>query len=223
MERRFETELKDVKNRILAMAGFVEQAMERAIKALLERNASLLTEVHAIEEKINLAHIDVDNACLSILAKQSPVAADLRLILAIIKINTDLERMGDQAVNLARNAEHYLKHPSVETAQRLPQMTALVRAMVREALDSFVNSDIEMARKVLESDDGVDAMKNSMVQTLTEQMKTESSQIEAALNLILITRNLERMADHATNIAEDVIFVRTGDDVRHGAGRTPRS
>ena len=222
MERRFETEMKDVKNRILAMAGFVEQAMERAIQALLERNTSKFAEVHAIETKINQAHIDVDNTCLGILARQSPVAADLRLILAIVKINTDLERMGDQAVNLAKNAEHYLRHGVVETAQKLPHMTSLVRAMVRQSLDAFVNADIELAKKVLESDDAVDEMKDSMVKTLTEQMKTEPQHIEAALNLILITRNLERMGDHATNIAEDVIFASTGEDVRHGAGRAPK-
>lgn len=219
MERRFETELKDLKNRILAMAGFVEQAMERAISALLEKNKSRLNEVHELEKKINQAHIDVDNTCLGILARQSPVAADLRLILAIIKINTDLERMGDQAVNLAKNADHYLKHGPIELAQRLPHLTKLVREMVRSALDAFVNSDVELARNVLASDDAVDEIKNSMVLTLTEQMKKEPEHIESALNLILITRNLERMGDHATNIAEDVIFATTGEDVRHGAGK----
>lgn len=223
MERRFETELKDVKNRILSMAGFVEQAMERAIQALLERNKAKLNEVHAIETKINQAHIDVDNTCLGILARQAPVAADLRLILAIIKINTDLERMGDQAVNLAKNAEHYLRHGPVDSAQRLPLMTSLVREMVRSALDAFVNSDLNLARKVLESDDAVDELKNSMVKTLTEQMKNDPDHIEAALNLILITRNLERMGDHATNIAEDVIFATTGDDVRHGGGKNQKT
>jgi phosphate transport system protein len=219
VERRFEIELKELKGRILQMAGYVEQAIDRAIQALTERNPSRLNEVHELESKVNQSHIDVDSACLGILARLAPVAADLRVILAIIKINTDLERMGDQAVNLSHNTEHYLKHKALESAQTLPQMSGLVRAMVREALDAFVNADQKLARKVLSSDDAVDELKNRMVKVNTELMKREPESIEAALNLILIARNLERMADHATNIAEDVIFASTGEDVRHGAGK----
>jgi len=200
------------------MAGFVEQAIERAVEALGERNLGKLAEVHVIEKKINQAHIDVDTTCLGLLARQAPVAADLRLILAIIKINTDLERMGDQAENLSYNTEHYLKHPTVPAAQNLPQMAALVRVMVREALDAFVNSDLALARKVLMSDDAVDAFKDRTVHQLTELMKSDPARVDACLNLILIARNLERLADHATNIAEDVIFAATGEDVRHGHG-----
>lgn len=216
MERRLESELKNVKSQILAMAGFVEQAIEKAVEALQERSPGRLVEVQTIEKKINQAHIDVDTACLGLLARQAPVAADLRLILAIIKINTDLERMGDQAVNLTHNTEFYLKHPTVSVAQNLPQMSALVKTMVREALDAFVNSDTALARKVLMSDDAVDAFKDRTVQQLTEIMKSDPAKIEGALNLILIARNLERLGDHATNIAEDVIFATTGVDVRHG-------
>lgn len=216
MQRRFETELRDVKSQILAMAGYVEQAIERAVEALAERDPVKLGKVHEIEIKINQAHIEVDNTCLGILARQAPVAADLRLVMAIIKINTDLERMGDQAVNLAHNTEHYIKHPTVSAAQNLPQMSALVRTMVREALDAFVNSDAALARKVLMSDDAVDSFKDRTVAVLTETMKSDPSKVDAALNLILIARNLERLGDHATNIAEDVIFVTTGEDVRHG-------
>jgi phosphate transport system protein len=222
VERRIEAELKNVKSQILAMAGFVEQALERAVEALQERNNAKLTEVREIEKKINKAHIDVDNACMGLLARQAPVAADLRLILAIIKINTDLERMGDQAVNLSFNTEHYLKHPPLIEAQSLPQMAALVRAMVRESLDSFVNSDLALARKVLASDDAVDAFKDRSMKQLTSVMKADPARIEAALNLILIARNLERLGDHATNIAEDVIFAASGEDVRHG-GSAARS
>lgn len=221
MERRIESELKDVKSQILAMAGYVEQAIQRAVEALEERSHGKLAEVHAIEKKINQAHIDVDTSCLGLLARQAPVAADLRLILAIIKINTDLERMGDQAVNLSHNTEHYLKHPTVSVAQNLPQMSALVRSMVRESLDAFVNSDLALARKVLMSDDAVDAFKDRTVQQLMELMKSDATRVDACLNLILIARNLERLADHATNIAEDVIFATTGEDVRHGGGQAP--
>jgi phosphate transport system protein len=223
VERRFETELKELKGRILQMAGHVEQAIERAIQALIERDPSKLNEVHELEAKINIAHMDVDSACLGILARLAPVAADLRVIIAIIKINTDLERMGDQAVNLSHNTEHYLKHKAQDSALSLPQMSGLVRVMVRDALDAFVNSDLILAKKVLMSDDAVDDLKNRMVKVNTEFMKREPESIEAALNLILIARNLERMADHATNIAEDVIFASTGEDVRHGAGKASES
>jgi phosphate transport system protein len=220
MERRFQSELKGIKDQILAMAGMVEQAIGLAIEALLRRNAAQLQEVYAIEKKINQAHIDIDNQCLGVLARQAPVAVDLRLILAITKINTDLERMGDQAVNLAHNTEHYLRSGgALESAKSIEQMASVVKVMVREALDAFVNSDVERAKHVLASDDTVDEFKSRLSRGFTEQMKAEPAKVEQLLNLILITRNLERMGDHATNIAEDTIFVRTGQDIRHGAGR----
>lgn len=218
MERRFEGELKDLKSKILAMGGYVEQAIDKATQALQERNAKKLEEVHALEKKINEAHISVDNACLEILARLSPVATDLRLILSIIKINTDLERMGDQAVNISYNAEHYIADHSVEVALNLPEMARLVKAMVRDSLDAFMREDTILARQVLESDDAVDEYKNRVFQKLIPYMKDHADKIEAALDMILIARNLERMGDHATNIAEDVIFACTGEDVRHGVG-----
>lgn len=219
MERRFETELKDLKNRISSMGGYVEQAIERATLALQERSAKKLDEVHALEKKINEAHIAVDNACLEAIARLSPLAADLRLIFSIVKINTDLERMGDQAVNISYNAEHYIKDQQVEIELNFTEMSGVVRMMVRDALDSFMRGDIKLAQKVLESDDQVDAFKNSVFDKLIPYMKTHPEQIETALDLILIARNLERMADHATNIAEDVIFLCTGEDIRHGVGQ----
>lgn len=220
MERRFETELKDLKGKILAMGGFVEQALDKATQALRERNPKLLTEVHPLERKINDAHIAVDNACLEILARLSPVAADLRLILAVIKINTDLERMGDQAVNISYNSEHYIAGGDIGAEVNLPQMALAVKAMVRDSLDAFMRSDTVLAQKVLESDDAVDEYKNRAFQLLIPFMQKNPEKIEAALDLILIARNLERMADHATNIAEDVIFACTGEDVRHGVGQS---
>lgn len=216
MQRRFEAELKDLKSRILGMGGYVEQAIDRATQALAERNPKKLEEVHLIERKINDAHMDIDNACLEILARLSPVAADLRLILAIIKINTDLERMGDQAVNISYNAEHYLTDERIDIAVDLTKMAGLVKTMVRNSLDAFMREDTVLAQMVLEADDAVDEYKNRVFQLMMPYMQTHPAQIEAALDLILIARNLERMGDHATNIAEDVIFACTGEDVRHG-------
>jgi phosphate transport system protein len=219
MERRFEAELKDLKGRILAMGGYVEQAIEKATKALQERDASLLEAVHALEEKVNEAHMEIDNKCLEILARLAPVAADLRLILAVIKINTDLERMGDQAVNISYNTEHYISDARIDLAVNLPEMANQVKSMVRGSLDAFMRADIKLAQTVLESDDAVDALKNRVFQLLVPYMQQNPDKIEAALDLILIARNLERMADHATNIAEDAIFASTGEDVRHGVGQ----
>ncbi len=216
MERRFEGELKSLKATILAMGGFVEQAIEKATHALASRDRKLLEEVHQIEQKINQKHIEVDNACMEVLARQAPVAADLRLILAIIKINTDLERMGDQSVNISYNAEHYLEDKEVHVQLNLPRMAEAVREMVRDSLDAFLNEDIVLAQDVLERDDAIDEMKNNAFTVLVQYMRDNSNNIEAALDLLLIARNLERMADHATNIAEDVIFACTGEDVRHG-------
>jgi phosphate transport system protein len=219
MERRFEAELKDLKSRILAMGGYVEQAIEKATKALEERDPILLEAVHALEQKVNEAHMDIDTQCLEILARLAPVAADLRLILAVIKINTDLERMGDQAVNISYNTEHYITDKKIDLNLDLAEMAGLVKNMVRHSLDAFMRADIKLAQTVLESDDAVDAHKNRIFQTLVPYMQKNPDRIEAALDLILIARNLERMADHATNIAEDAIFASTGEDVRHGVGQ----
>jgi phosphate transport system protein len=218
MERRFEGELKNLKAQILAMGGYVEQAIDKATLALNTRDLKKLDEVRALEKKVNEAHMTIDSMCLEVLARQSPVAADLRLILAIIKINTDLERMGDQAVNISYNAEHYLSQNKIDLDLKISEMAAAVKVMVRQSLDAFTREDTVLAQQVLESDDAVDDFKNHVFKTLIPYMAQNSGQIESALNLILIARNLERMGDHATNIAEDVIFAFTGEDVRHGLG-----
>ena len=220
MERRFEIELKNLKGRILEMGGYVEQAIDVATEALHERSAQKLEGVHLLERKVNEAHVSIDSACVELLARQSPFAADLRLIIAIIKINTDLERMGDQAVNISYNAEHYLKDRRIDLADDLAKMATAVKAMVRNSLDAFMRQDTNLAQAVLESDDEVDAYKKKMFDQLLPFIKREPEQVESALDLILIARNLERMGDHATNIAEDVIFACTGEDVRHGGGTT---
>ncbi len=220
MQRQFETELRELKNRILAMGGLVEQAIEKSTLVLQTRDPAMLTQVKAIERKINEENMAIDHICLEILARLSPVATDLRLILAIIKINTDLERMGDQAMNIGYNVDHYQEDGAVSLQLNLPSMAVLVKNMVREALDAFMKDDVALAEKVLVSDDAVDQFKNRVFNKMVEYMKSHPEKIESALDMILIARNLERMADHATNIAEDVIFACTGEDVRHGVGKS---
>ena len=222
MQRQFETELRELKNRILAMGGLVEQAIEKSTLILQTRDPATVTQVKVIERKINEENMAIDNICLEILARLSPVAADLRLILAIIKINTDLERMGDQAMNISYNVGHYRADGEVTMQLNLPSMAVLVKNMVREALDAFMKDDVVLAEKVLQSDDAVDQFKNNVFNKMVDYMKSHPDRIESALDMILIARNLERMADHATNIAEDVIFACTGEDVRHGVGKAAR-
>jgi phosphate transport system protein len=215
MQRQFETELKNLKEQILAMGGHVEEAVEVATQALLQRKPESLKKVHELESKINREHIEVDESCLQLLARQSPLAADLRLVIAILKISTDLERMGDQAVNIAYNAKDYMQGDPIKDLVDIPRMATEVRAMVRDALDAFVRQDNDLARKVLEKDDVVDALKDKVFQDLITFMSNNPTKVGQALDLILIARNMERLGDHATNIAEDVIFASTGKDIRH--------
>lgn len=217
MTRHFDFGLQGLKEQLVSMAGLVERAIDCAILALQKRDRSMITQVLEIEEKVNEAHKAVDETCITLLALQQPMAADLRLIVAVIKINTDLERMGDQAVNIAHNSERYMKGQALKKLEDLPLMADEVRLMVREAIDAFVSTNEQTARIVLARDDKVDALKNKIFKDVLEHVKTSPELIEQGLSLILIARNLERIGDHATNIAEDMIFAISGEDIRHNS------
>ncbi len=218
MERHFDGQLEDLKKLILVMGGHVEKSITKATSALLEKKVEGFKSVHETEKKINEAQIAVDNSCLALLAKQGPVAKDLRLILSIVKINTDLERMGDQSVNIAHTGKDYLSRSADHDLSDLTKMAELVRQAVKGSLDCFVKRDVDKAREILMMDDEIDNLKNKIFAQMIVKLKEKSVDTEACLDLILIARNLERMGDHATNIAEDVIFAVTGKDVRHGGG-----
>jgi phosphate transport system protein len=218
-ERHFDASLRELKEDLVSMAGLVERALDLATEALLERNTAKLSQVYELERKVNQAHISVDDSCVKLMALQQPLAADLRLIVAILKINTDLERMGDQAVNIAHNCDRYLQGEALDLSLDFAGMSAHTRKMVREVLDAFVRSSESKARDVLAMDDTVDAFKHCVLKDVIEYLKQHPNDAEQALSLILIARNLERIGDHATNIAEDVIFALTGEDVRHGPRR----
>ena len=198
------------------MGQAVERAVDEATGGLIERKPERLDLVRGIENQINAFHLEVDEKCLKIIASQSPLAADLRMILAIIKINADLERMGDQAMNISYNVRDYLTKPALEQAKRCGEMAATVKTMIRDAMEAFVKSDVALSEKVLLRDDEVDEGKNSTFKELVIVMKQKPEHVEAAVDLMLVSRNLERLGDHATNIAEDVIFASTGKDIRHG-------
>ena len=201
MERHLDTELRTLQDEILTMGGCVESALEHASVGLLQRQAERFDKVHELEKKTNQSHIRVDEICLNLLARQSPMAKDLRLIVAMLKINADLERMGDQVVNIAHNSKLYIREPALKPLQDLQPMLEQVRIMVRGSLDALVKRDTLLAREVLGRDDIVDAYKNQIFRELISQMVADPSIIERALNLILVARNLERIGDHATNIA----------------------
>ncbi|MFN3454964.1 MAG: phosphate signaling complex protein PhoU [Pseudobdellovibrio sp.] len=217
MERTFDAQLEDLKKTLLEMGGFVEKALSITIEGFLKKDLALLATVHDIEKQVNELQIRVDNLCLNILAKQGPVAKDLRLILSIIKINTDLERMGDQCVNIAYLAKDMIKRPlQVVSTTEIEKMAESVRAMVKGSLDSFVRMDSVAAEKILTMDDEVDALKSKVLAQNIEVIKSNANLTESCLDIIQVARNLERLGDHSTNIAEDVIFAFTGKDIRHG-------
>ncbi len=216
---RFHQELDELKHRILAMAGMSEQAVDLAVQAYVQRDMALCQRVLNSEGGINRAEREVDEFAIDLLAMQQPMAVDLRFILAVIKINADLERVGDQAVNIVQRVMNTIELPASELPVDIPAMAMRVRAMVRDALRSFIEGDTELAKHVLEADDEIDRMNHEAFATLSRYMQSQPDRAAQALDALSIARNLERVADHATNIAEDVIFWVRGADVRHGAGQ----
>jgi phosphate transport system protein len=219
MERfHFEDELKHLKNRLLEMGSLVEDRVHRAVHSLIDRDSEEAEAVIRADQQVNELQIELDDRCLRLLATQTPLASDLRLITAAMKINADLERIGDQAVNIAENAVKILPFPPLKPLIDIPRMAEIAEKMTRDALDSFVKRDPELARDVLRRDDAVDQLKDQVFRELLTYMMADPGTIQRALCLILISRNLERIADHATNIAEDVIFLVEAKDVRHHHG-----
>jgi phosphate transport system protein len=216
MQRHIDHEIDILRQTILRMGQAVEKAIEEATLGLHERNQERLDKVRGLEDSINDYNKQVDELSLKLIASQSPLATDLRVILAIIKINSDLERMGDQAMNISYTVRDYLKKKALPQEARIIEMATSVRKMVCDSLEAFLNNDVELSEKVLLQDDEVDDGKNETFKSAVVLMKQDPSTVEAALDLILISRNLERLGDHATNIAEDVIFASTGKDIRHG-------
>lgn len=216
MERQFQNQLDEIKNLLLTMGGAVEQSLAAVAAGLVSRDLKKLELVFEIEKKINQTHLEVDAVCTNFLAKQGPVASDLRFIVSVLKINADLERMGDQCVNISYLSKEFIARAGKFPLEEINAMSSSAQSMVKESLDCFVRRDLELAKKVLLADDDLDTRKKKIFEHMTAEIKKDSSQVESALELILIARNLERIGDHATNIAEDVIYFSTGKDVRHG-------
>ncbi|HLK19104.1 MAG TPA: phosphate signaling complex protein PhoU [Bryobacteraceae bacterium] len=219
--RHFDQELEQLKSKLLAMSALVESAVYRSITAVVQKDRKLAEEVLQSESRVNQMEIEIDDQAISLLALQQPMAGDLRLITSAIKINTDLERMGDLAVNIAQRALALMDDPVVQPLIDIPHIGGLVQSMVRKALDAFVAKDAELARSVLASDDAVDNLRTAFFHELISFMQHEPGNIPQGLSLLSIVRNLERIADHSTNIAEDVLFYVKGIDVRHQSEANP--
>jgi phosphate transport system protein len=213
--RHFQEELDSLKARLLEMGGLAENRVSLAVRALVERDLGLTEQVLVSDSAINQLHIELDDRCFKLLALRQPMAVDLRSIVAAVKINTDLERVGDLAINIAEAVGRYLGHPPVKELIDIPRMASIAQRMLRDALDAFVRRDLVLAQTVLDADDELDALKTLVFRELLGHMLQDASTIEPALDLILVSRHLERIGDHATNIAEDVIFMVSAKDVRH--------
>ena len=216
MHRHFEGELEQLKERMLYMASLAEKAVHLSLESLGTRDESKAIDVIVkIEPQINDLHLELDDRALQLLALQQPMAVDLRFITSAIKINSDLERMGDQAVNIAQRAMSLMNQPELKPLVDIPRMAEIVEKMVKDALDAFVRRDTDLARDVVLRDDEADSYRDSIFRELIAHMIRNPRAIQQALDLILVSRNLERIADHATNIAEDVVYMVLGRDIRH--------
>jgi len=217
MKRHFEQELEGLKTSLIKMASVVEEAIGLSIKSFLEEDTALAEKIIDGDVRINSLEIEIDNAIIDLLALQQPVAVDLRFILAAQKINNDLERIGDHAVNIAESAIAIAKTPPEEPLLDLPKMAEITQQMLRHALDGFIHNDPALAEKVLKQDDQIDELNKKMTRDVLQVMKKNPEMMEGGLVLIRVSRNLERVADLATNIAEEVIFIAKARLVKHHA------
>lgn len=217
MERRFERELEGLKTSIIKMGSVVEDNFTKSLEAVLRDDVALAKTVINGDSRINELEIEIDNAVIDLLALQQPVASDLRLIIAVQKINNDLERIGDHAVNIAESAEWLAATKDKEPLLQIPRMSELTRTVLRHALDSFILLDPKLAQSVLERDDQIDLMNKETVREVIGLIKSDSRTVDGGMQLIRISRNLERVGDLATNIAEEVIFLTQARVVKHHA------
>ena len=215
MSKHLQRDLDSLQRDLIALASSVEDAIQKAIQALRDRQPSLAREVMDGDDAIDDEENHVEEECLKLLALHQPVAIDLRRITVALKINSELERMADLAEDIAERALHLAQLPEIHVPAKLDRMTDLTTSMVRQSLDAFVNLDARLARKVCRLDDEVDRYNQDIIDELVKSMKADPSTIEAGLSFFSATRHLERIADHATNIAEDVVYLVEGEIIRH--------
>jgi phosphate transport system protein len=218
MRTHLQRDLEALTKKLLAVGSTVEQATTRALTSLIERQLEMAREVRAGDAEVDELEVEVEEDCLKILALHAPVAADLRIVIAYLKLNNDLERVGDLARNIAERAEFLSTREPIEIPEQIPEMGNFVRAMLRECLDAVVNADTELARKVLDDDEKVDRLHKQVYGVIAKRISQEPDRGEELLQLLSVSRYLERMADQATNVAEDVVFMVEGQVIRHRSG-----
>jgi phosphate transport system protein len=217
LTRHFQDELEALQEQLLTMGSLAEEQVRLAVSGLTDRDVTTIDQVLTGDQPINNLHIEIDDRCFKLLALHQPMAVDLRAIVAAVKVNTDLERVGDLAVNIAEAAKRSLQFQPSAPIRDIPRMSEIAQQMLRGALDAFVRRDVQLARAVLAEDDTLDNLKADVSRDLLSRMRTDPASLEHCLQLILVSRHLERVGDHATNIAEDVIFMVSARDVRHHA------
>lgn len=215
MNTHFEEELKSLKEQLVRMAGTVEQMIADTVTALKERTESPIEKVFEAEKVVNQMQLDIDDKAVKMIALHQPTASDLRFLITAIKINSELERIGDQSINIVETTRELLKQPQLKPLIDIPRMAEISSAMLKDSIDAFINQDTALAKNVCERDDQVDTLKDQILRELLTYMIGDPTTISRALSLILIARNLERIGDHATNIGEEVIFMVQGKDIRH--------
>ena len=221
--RHFHEQLQELLQKIVMMGTITESMIQLAVTGLVKRNESHYDEVFEKENEVNSLQVEVDDTAVKLTARQQPVAQDVRFLFMASRIGGELERIADQAINICQNARHVIEAPPLRPLVELPIMADLAQKMVRDSLTAMIQRDVSQAAVVLEEENKVDAFRNQIFATLMEWMKQDPTEIERALSLILIARNLERIGDHATNIAEEVIYWIQGRDVRHGGALQPQA
>ncbi len=215
MERKLDREMNSIKELLLGMGQIVEDMVSNVINALITGDENILKTIPDSENRVNRLQVDIDEYCLRIMALYQPTASDLRFLMGVAKINSELERIGDHAVNISSSVLKIIKNPPIKPYIDLPKMTDIASLMFRDSLNSFINSDVDKAKSILLRDDEVDRLRYKIIDELKSIMARDVSTIDTALGLIITANNLEKIADHATNIAEVVIFVAQGKDIRH--------
>ena len=214
-DRSYEGELQELRKRVLLMAGRVEAMITEAMRALVERDTDLARRTIEADRHVNRAEVEADELCLEILARRQPMASDLRFITLALKMVTDLERIADLSVNICERAIDLNAEPQFKPYEDIPRMAAIVQTMVHDAIDAFVSADAEKAREVIDRDDEVDALYIQVFRDVLQLMLSDSSAVERGIHVQSVAKFLERMADHGTNLAEQVVFMVKGQDIRH--------
>jgi phosphate transport system protein len=216
--RRFDVEMSDLQNQLLDMAGLVQKMIQTATEELVSRDPNQIDTVLSLEKEVNIQEIIIDDKCLKLIALNQPVGADLRFITSAMRINSDLERMGDESLNVARMSLDLIKFPEIRFLINIPKMIEIVQNMIIDCIKAFNTSDSELAMFVLSKDDEVDALRDAIISKLKTVLITtcpDSDTVQRVTDLMFIAKSIERLGDHATNICEDVIFMVHGKDIRH--------